>query len=248
MSSAAALDRYLRSTSFAPSVVPVYDSLIHSRSLLTDGCASFSHNPLVFVGYLRDTGSIMCGSATRLSAAWVRDPWAVCFLEDGTELCPERGATHFRLSEGGVPEWATASGASCGLHDCARVVVHSCQRTGNTPPTVSPDTESDTESEPPEVELFSSPLIQSQEEKVFSGPSHNNSTKKSVVPSLISFDKIVYPPTPDLTRVRKRRSFLEALPSPLSTPKPIVYQNPPRTGLPNPKYDLINGAFVLKKD
>lgn len=63
----------------------------------------------------------------------------------------------------------------------------------------------------------------------------------------VSFDKLIYPPTPDLTRVCRRRTFHERLPSPLSTPLPIRYQNAPRTGEPNPNYIIEDGVFLLKE-
>jgi len=78
-------------------------------------------------------------------------------------------------------------------------------------------------------------------------PCEITETTKSPEVRLISFDKIVYSPTPDLTRVRRRRVPLEALPSPLSTPIPIKYQNPPRTGAPNPNYVLVDGIFLTKE-
>ena len=62
----------------------------------------------------------------------------------------------------------------------------------------------------------------------------------------LSFDKIVYEPTPPLPNAPYRRGVYEALPSPLSTPVPIVVP-PPRSGTMNPKYILENGAFILKE-
>ena len=96
---------------------------------------------------------------------------------------------------------------------------------------------------PLEFRHVRSPLLWREEPELFEDPVSPTQTPSPEELPWMSFDKIVYPPTPELNAPRGRH-FYEALPSPLSTPAVVVRAQ--RTGM-NPKYYLDNGSFVLKE-